>query len=98
MQLILLFEDAFKEKVEAIYDSKLKGHVSVKPSDFDRDALQLGVIYEMPKSNTFHGALYRAMKNLQKDPHCYDEVDDLGGRDQPPMNHVTLSGRPGIPR
>lgn len=91
-------EDAFRDRVDSVYAARMKGKTKLKPSQFDRDALQLGVIYELQKHNNFAKALYITMKKLDKNPHCYDDVDDFGGIDVPAMNHVTWSGSPGVSR
>lgn len=91
-----LLESVFSEKVRQTYEKKLRGKVPFEPSDFDPDALQLGVLYELRKGEKFARALYTAMTKLHKNPHCYDDVDDSGETDAPPLNQVTWTGRPGI--
>lgn len=76
ISLKALFEDLFRDRIETIYDKKLKGKVTTKPSDFDRDSLELGVYAETRKTKNVTKALRRAMRNLQADPHHYDNFED----------------------
>jgi hypothetical protein len=99
ISLKMLLEDAFQEQVDKVYKEELTGF-ALKPSMFDRDALQLGVIYEKCYTDSFAMALAKAMICLAEDPHFYDDVDDYGKRDIDVTggNQVTWTGHPGMPR
>ncbi len=101
VKLRTLMEDAFKQKVQDTYDAKLKGKVHFRLSDFDRDALELGVLHELHMGRDFAQALYHAMWHLHKNPSRYDDVDDFG-RDGDECtvrtNQATWTGGAGIAR
>lgn len=91
-----LIEDAFQDKVNYTYSTELADKTDLKPSYFDKDALELGVIYELGIVKNFKKALLKAMQNLKKDPHCYDDVDDYGTKNNPQFrtNQITWTGHP----
>jgi hypothetical protein len=67
---------------------------------YDRDALELGVIFERAYTDSFSMALAKTMIKLAENPHFYDDVDDFGKRDSDKKrgNVATWTGHPGIPR
>jgi len=100
LRLKILLEDAFAEQVQTVYNDSLREKGYHSPESFDRDALQLGVIYEMPNYDDFSWALAQAMLNLEHNPHFYDDVVDAGKReaDLAATNQITWTGHPGVPR
>jgi len=99
LSLKILLEDAFQDQVAEAYRDELTGFV-LKPEMFDRDALQLGVVFERYQTDSFAMALAKAMIMLAENPHFYDDVDDCGKRDSELQrgNQVTWTGHPGVPR
>lgn len=92
--LYILLEDALSDKINKVYNDKLKGKLHQKPDDFDVDALQLGVVHELNNYNTFKKALAVAMIKLSKDSTAYDNVDAYG-RDMADL--PTFNGNSGLP-
>lgn len=91
-----LFEDKFEERVNQTY-AEFLDHMTVGPGNFDRDALQLGVIFEMGNYKKFHKALKQAMLNLEADPHFYDDVTGYGKREKQDRGvQSVLMSHPGL--
>lgn len=99
LSLKILLESAFQDQVETAYREELSGF-ALRPEMFDKDALELGVIYEWYYADDFAMALAKTMINLAENEHFYDDVDDYGTRDSrlKSGNTATWTGHPGVPR
>jgi hypothetical protein len=93
----ILKEDAFMDKVRVLYHTKLWDKLpNTKLEDFDEDALRLGVVTELQaqeENKNIELAIYKAMRRLRCDPHCYDDAGDVSGE---VTDYAPLIGRSAV--
>ncbi len=93
----ILQEDAFMEKVRCLFHTKLYDKLSGSQlDDFDEDALRLGVVTELQSQEgkkNIELAIYKALRRLKKDPHCYDDAGDVSGE---VTDYAPLIGRSAV--